>query len=58
MSDDERQKKIALIRRILNDDKEVRVHTEPWMDNVRQLLSGGARERNVRAAYGKQSGED
>ena len=58
MSEDERQKKIALIRRILNDDKEVRVHTEPWMDNVRQLLSGGARERNVRAAYGKQSGED
>ena len=58
MSEEERQKKVALIRRILDDDKEVRVHTEPWMDNVRQLLSGGARERNVRAAYGKQSGED
>ena len=58
MSEEERQKKVALIRPILDDDKEVRVHTEPWMDNVRQLLSGGARERNVRAAYGKQSGED
>ena len=45
MSEEERQKKVALIRRILDDDKEVRVHTEPWMDNVRQLLSGGARER-------------
>ena len=53
MSEEERQKKVALIRRILDDDKEVRVHTEPWMDNVRQLLSGGARERNVRAAYGE-----
>ncbi len=52
MSEDERKKKMALIRRILDDDKEVRVHTEPWMDNVRQLLSGGTRARNVRSAYG------
>lgn len=52
MSEDERQRRIALIRRILDDDKEVRVHTEPWMDNVRQLLSGGSRERHLRAAYG------
>ena len=52
MSEDKRKKKVALIRRILDDDKEVRVHTEPWMDNVRQLLSGGVRQRNVRAAYG------
>ena len=48
----------ATARRILNDDKEVRVHTEPWMDNVRQLLSGGVRERNVRAAYGEQPTDD
>jgi hypothetical protein len=33
----------------------VRVHTEPWMDNVRQLLSGGTKERNVRKAYGDDS---
>ncbi len=51
MSEDERAKKVALIRRILNDDKEVRVHTEPWMDSVRQMLSGGARERKLRSAY-------
>jgi flagellar protein FliT len=36
MSEEERKKKVALIRRILDDDKEVRVHTDPWMDNVRQ----------------------
>ena len=57
-SDHERVHARALIRRILNDDKEVRVHTEPWMDNVRQLLSGGVRERNVRAAYGEQPTDD
>ena len=51
MSEDERAKKVALIRRILNDDKEVRVHTEPWMDSVRQMLSGGTRERKLRSAY-------
>lgn len=52
MSEDERAKKVALIRRILDDDKEVRVHTQPWMDNVRQLLSGGVRKRDIRNAYG------
>ena len=52
MSEEERLKKVALIRRILDDDKEVRVHTEPWMDSVRQLLSGGSRQRKLRDAYG------
>ncbi|MCK6373185.1 MAG: flagellar protein FliT [Zoogloea sp.] len=57
MSEDERARKIALIRRILDDDKEVRVHTEPWMDSVRQMLSGGVRERNLRSAYGDSDGD-
>lgn len=57
MSDDERARKVALIRRILDDDKEVRVHTEPWMDSVRQMLAGGARERQVRDAYGTDNNE-
>jgi flagellar protein FliT len=52
MSEEERLKKVALIRRILDDDKEVRVHTEPWMDSVRQLLSGGTRQRKLRDTYG------
>ena len=45
MSEDERNRRVALIRRILDDDKEVRTHTEPWMDSVRQLLSGGMTPR-------------
>jgi flagellar protein FliT len=44
LSDDERQQRVKLINRILDDDKEVREHTQPWLDNVRQLLSG-ARQR-------------
>jgi flagellar protein FliT len=30
----------GLIRQILDDDAEVRRHTEPWMEQVRLLLSG------------------
>ncbi len=53
MSDSERSRRIDLIRRILDDDKEIRTHTEPWLDNVRQMLTGQSRERAVRAAYDK-----
>ena len=48
----ERTRKVDLIRRILADDAEVRRHAEPWMEQVKQLLGGGARERSVRRAYG------
>ena len=30
----------GLIQKILDDDAEVRRHTEPWMEHVRLLLSG------------------
>lgn len=30
----------GLIQQILDDDAEVRRHTEPWMEQIRQLLSG------------------
>jgi flagellar protein FliT len=40
LSDDERQQRVKLINRILDDDREVRVHTQPWLENVRQLLTG------------------
>ena len=53
----ERQRKLALIHRILDDDAEVRRHAEPWMEQVRQFLGGGARERDVRRAYGARTGQ-
>lgn len=52
LSEAERARKMDLIRQILDDDAEVRRHTEPWMAHVRQFLGGGARERSVRKAYG------
>lgn len=44
--------KATLIQRILDDDAEVRRHTEPWMEHVRQFLGDGARKRQVEKAYG------
>ena len=52
LSESERARKRDLIRRILADDAEVRRHTEPWMEQVKQFLGGGARERSMRRAYG------
>lgn len=45
-------KKRELIQRILQDDAEVRRHTEPWMEQVRRFLTGDARKRQVDQAYG------
>ena len=51
LSDAERRRKAELIKKILADDREVRRHTEPWLDGVRTLLGGASRGRAMRAAY-------
>lgn len=48
----EAARKRDLIQRILKDDAEVRRHTEPWMEQVRRFLSGGARKQQVDKLYG------
>ncbi len=37
----------ALIQRILDDDAEIRRHTEPWMERIRQYISGAVKRREV-----------
>ncbi|AYH43108.1 flagellar protein FliT [Azoarcus sp. DN11] len=44
--------KAELIATMLGNDAEIRSHVEPWLASVRKLLSGTARDRAVRAAYG------
>ncbi len=41
-------RKLSLIQRILEDDAEVRRHTEPWMERLRQFLGDQARRGEVR----------
>lgn len=45
-------RKRALIQQILQDDAEVRRHTEPWMEHVRQYLGVANRRQQVARAYG------
>ncbi len=56
LDDRDRQHKSALIRKILADDREIRAHAEPWLENVRALLSNGSRQRALNSAYGMPSG--
>ena len=51
----ERERKATLIQRILADDAEIRRHTEPWMEQVRQFLGGARKKRQVDQTYGAHS---
>ncbi|WP_332674099.1 flagellar protein FliT [Aromatoleum sp.] len=48
----EQLRKAALAAQMLENDREIRRHVEPWLASTRKLLSGSSRERAVRAAYG------
>jgi flagellar protein FliT len=45
-------RKAAIIQRILDDDAEIRRHTEPWMEQLRAYLSSGSKRKEVVRAYG------
>jgi flagellar protein FliT len=45
-------RKAAIIQRILDDDAEIRRHTEPWMEQLRAYLSAGSKRKQVARAYG------
>jgi flagellar protein FliT len=45
------QRKIALIRKVLADDAEVRKFTEPWMTRLEAYLGGARQERKLQRTY-------
>ncbi len=47
--------KHGLIQRILDDDAEIRRHTEPWMEQVRRFLGGRSSRERVERTYGSGS---
>ena len=49
--------KRQLIERILDDDAEIRRHTEPWMEHVRHLLGDNPRLRELQRAYAVATGD-
>jgi flagellar protein FliT len=52
LSPEDARHKAELISQMLENDREVRTHVEPWLESTRKLLSAGVRDRAVRAAYG------
>jgi flagellar protein FliT len=48
------RRKIALIRKVLADDAEIRRYTEPWMNQLDAYLGSARQQRQLQRAY--QSG--
>ncbi|MBI5918498.1 MAG: flagellar protein FliT [Nitrosomonadales bacterium] len=46
-----RQKKVALIKRILADDAEIRNKTEVWMHQLQRIMQSSSSERRLQQAY-------
>lgn len=48
----ERERKIELIRQMLNADRRIRDLTMPWMEQLSKLINSTGTERRVVNAYG------
>ena len=46
-----RLRKVALIRKILADDAEIRSHTEQWMAQLQRIMQSAGQERRLQEAY-------
>jgi flagellar protein FliT len=52
-----RERKIKIIHQILEDDRQIRALTEPWMAHLAVLINSSSAERKLSQAYGAhQSG--
>ncbi len=47
-----RERKVALIKKILADDRDIRNLTEPWMKQLSSLIKNTGNERKLAQAYG------
>lgn len=45
------RRKVELIHKILADDAEIRLHTQPWMQRIQALLGNTDRARRVHRTY-------
>lgn len=53
----ERERKVKIIRKILDDDRQIRDITEPWMAQLSTMINSVGTERKLAQAYGAtQSG--
>lgn len=47
----ERQQKIALLKKILADDAEIRNRTEGWMEQLQRIMQSTRSEQHLQQAY-------
>lgn len=52
-----RDRKVKIIRKILEDDRQIRDITEPWMARLSAMMNKGGNDRNAAQTFGtNQSG--
>lgn len=51
LTDDELQYKMAVIRKILDDDRRIRELADPWMKQLTGMIHSSATSRKVNRAY-------
>ena len=54
LSAERRARKVAMIRKILADDRAIRDLTSPWMAKLGAMLQSTGAERRLASAYGNQ----
>jgi flagellar protein FliT len=50
-SADERTQKIALLKKILADDADIRSRTEGWMEQLQRIMQSGRSEQRLQQTY-------
>ena len=53
LTQEELQKKMDLIRKILDDDRQIREITEPWMKKLSELIHHSSVSRKLSQTYGR-----
>ena len=51
LTEEERQQKVDVIRKILEDDRQIREFTEPWMKKLSELIHHSNVSRKLNQAY-------
>lgn len=51
LDESEKERKKALILKMLADDASIRNHTQPWMEKLQWALRSSRQEQKVRRAY-------
>lgn len=52
----ERERKVRIIKKILEDDRQIRDITEPWMAQLSAMINSAGTERKLANAYGATQG--